>query len=135
MSESKSFISKFLSIVVGVIGLHVGLVALHVFPVDFFTILKLDVVLLVLYAAGALIMAPGLMRHGESFVNRFLILTTVQMLAMMGVIAALAYVKLKGALEIGFHTVSVFLILLIIQSYFLVKNSNSTVDKDINKGE
>jgi len=104
--------------------LHVMLISLDFFSVDFRTIVKLDAVIAILFFAGGLLIAPGLVKDPDVFVNRFLILTTVQMLAMLALLAALVYVKIPDMRGVGFHSISVFVILLGIQSVLLIRQVN-----------
>lgn len=106
------------------ICLHLVLIGLEVFQVDWSTMVKLDIIIAILFIAGGFIIAPGFMKEPDSFVNRFLILTTIQMLAMLAILAALAYVKIPDMRGIGFHSISVFVLLLMIQSTLLIRLVN-----------
>jgi len=108
-----------------VFGSHIILAYLEVFKVSFSATLKLDTIVFIVFALGALFIADGLKKNAETFVNRFLILTTFQMLAMMAVLLAMVYVKFPDFQTVGFHTISVFTILLIIQSLFLIRGVNA----------
>jgi hypothetical protein len=77
-----------------------------------------------LFVSGTFIIAPGLIKSEENFVARFLILTTVQMLAILSIILALVYLKYPNAKAIGFQLLFVFLFLMSIQSFLLVKIKN-----------
>ena len=98
------------------------------FDGTFKTIVVLDVLLFVVFGAGAILVSPGLDKEPENFVNRFLILTTVQLLAAMSMLAALAYLKMPDMRTVALQFVAVFVVLLALQSFFLVKgvkNSNT----------
>ena len=79
-----------------------------------------------LFVSGTFIIAPGLIKSEENFVARFLILTTVQMLAILSIILALVYLKYPNAKAIGFQLLFVFLFLMSIQSFLLVKIKNKS---------
>ena len=123
--KSKKYLQYFMSGAIVVFGSHIILAYLEVFKVSFSATLKLDSIVFIVFALGALFIADGLKRNAETFVNRFLILTTFQMLAMMAVLLAMVYVKFPDFQTVGFHTVSVFAILLIIQSLFLIRGVNA----------
>lgn len=123
--KSKKYLQYFLSAAIVIFGSHLILSYLEVFKVNFLAILKLDLIVFIVFALGAFFIADGLRKNAESFVNRFLILTTFQMLAMMSVLLALVYVKFPDFKVIVFHTISVFVILLTIQSVFLIRGINS----------
>ncbi len=123
--KSKKYLKCFISLAIGVFGIHIILTYLKFFDVSFLAILKLDIIVFIVFVIGALFIADALKRNAETFVNRFLILTTFQMLAMMAVLLAMIYVKFSDFRNVGFHTVSVFSILLVIQSIFLIRGVNS----------
>ena len=123
--KGKKYLQYFLSVAIVVFGGHIILSYLEIFDVSFLAILKLDAIVFIVFALGALFIADGLKRSAETFVNRFLILTTFQMLAMMAVLLAMVYVKFPNFQTVGFHTISVFTILLAIQSIFLIRGVNS----------
>ncbi len=128
MTLSKLFLKRFVPLVAGVIIIHISLVFLGFFDGTFKTIVVLDVLLFVVFGAGAILVSPGLDKEPENFVNRFLILTTVQLLAAMSMLAALAYLKMPDMRTVALQFVAVFVVLLALQSFFLVKgvkNSNT----------
>jgi hypothetical protein len=81
----------------------------------------------IVFVGGTFIVAPGLVKSEENFVARFLILTTVQMLAVLSIILALVYLKFPQAKAIGFQLLFVFLFLMSIQSFLLVKLKNKKI--------
>ncbi len=123
--KSKKYLQYFLSGAIVIFGSHLIFSYLEVFKVDFLAILKLDLIVFIVFVFGAFFIAAGLNKNGETFVNRFLILTTFQMLAMMAVLLAMVYVKFPNFKIVGFHTISVFTILLTIQSILLIRGVNS----------
>jgi uncharacterized membrane protein len=98
----------------------------HWFQVYFPQFISLEIVLFVIYAFGIILIAPGLDKNPENFVGRFLILTTVQLLAAMSVLAALAYVKSPDMRVLSLHFISAFVVVLGVQSYLLVKWVNKS---------
>jgi hypothetical protein len=121
MTLSKLFFKRFVPLVGIVITLHVVAVFLGVFGGTFQSIVTLDVILFIMFGAGAMLIGPGLDKDPENFVNRFLILTTVQLLAAMSILAALAYVKMPDMRTVALQFISIFVILLAVQSFLLVK--------------
>jgi hypothetical protein len=81
----------------------------------------------IVFVGGTFIIAPGLVKSEENFVGRFLILTTVQMLAVLSIILALVYLKYPQAKAIGFQLLFVFLFLMSVQSFLLVKLKNKKI--------
>jgi hypothetical protein len=84
--------------------------------------LILDAFLFLIFLLGGLIIGPGLDKRPENFVNRFLILTTLQLLSAMSVLATLVFMKTLDVRRAALQFIAVFVILLAIQSFFLVKS-------------
>lgn len=124
--KSKAYLFRFLLIAGFLVIAHLLLIYVDVIPADFAPIFKLDIVVFSLFALGTIVIAPGLDKAPDSFVNRFLILTTFQMLAMMSILLALVYVKTPNFQQVGFHTISIFVLLLIVQSILLVRFVNQS---------
>ena len=119
--KSKQFSIRFILLLLFVLLLHSTLVFTEIFAVNFSKFITLEIVLFVIYSLGIIVIAPGLDKNPENFVGRFLILTTVQLLAAMSVLAALAYVKVPEMRALSLHFISAFVIGLAIQSYLLIK--------------
>ncbi len=117
----KTYVSRFVPVAAVMLGIHMLLVYLGVVPLSFRLSLISDVVLLFIFLMGIPIISAGLKKDDGGFVGSFLILTTVQMLLTLSVLAAFIYTKIPQFKEISLQLVSVFVILLIIQSIFLIK--------------
>ena len=124
--KSKQFSFRFIALLTSILAVHSCLVFFNVFAVNFAQFISLEIVLFVIYALGIILIAPGLDKNPENFVGRFLILTTVQLLAAMSVLAALAYVKNPQMRELSLHFISAFVIVLGVQSFLLVKWVNKS---------
>ncbi len=119
--KSKRFSITFISLLTIVLTLHSLFVFIDVFTVNFSKFIILQMALFVIYALGIIVIAPGLDKNPDNFVGRFLILTTIQLLSAMSVLAGLAYIKAPEMRELSLHFISVFVIVLGIQSFLLVK--------------
>lgn len=124
--KSKQFSLKFIILLTAVLLIHSGLVFFRIFDVNFKQFISLEIVLFVIYVLGIVVIAPGLDKKPENFVGRFLILTTVQLIAAMAVLAVMAYVKLPNMRSLSLHFISAFIVLLGVQSYLLIKLVNKT---------
>ncbi len=124
--KSKQFSLRFVSLLALILLVHSILVFLEVFSVNFSKFITLEITLFVIYVLGIVVIAPGLDKKPENFVGRFLVLTTVQLLAAMSVLAALAYVKVPEMRELSLHFISAFVVALGIQSYLLITLVNKT---------
>lgn len=77
-----------------------------------------------LAAVGIVIVVPGFSKPAEQFVMRFMILTTVQMLTVLSVIAAVWYTNKIHLKEFGLQFISAFIALLAVQSVLLILVNN-----------
>jgi hypothetical protein len=109
------------------LAIYLGIIFSGVLYLNKQTALVLAATNMGIFLLGALIIAPGLNKDPETFVLRFLLLTTVQLLTIFGVIIALAFMKIPDAKAIGFHLAGLFFVLLIVQTVLLVKVNNATV--------
>lgn len=118
----KSYTTRFVPLVVLLLVVHILLVYLNVFPFNFRLTLISDFALLFIFLLGVPIVSVGLKKKEEGgFVGSFLILTTVQMLSTLSVLGAFVYTQIPQFREISLQLISVFIILLIVQSIFLIK--------------
>lgn len=74
---------------------------------------------------GLIIMNPLLVKNSEQFVGRFLILTTVQMLAVMSILMAFWYSDKTNLKASGLQLVSVFIFFLLGQSILLIQSKKN----------
>ena len=121
---SKQYLKRLISISLTIVAFHLITVYFNLFSVDFFSILKLDIIVLLLFISGGKLIAGGFEKEPDVFVNKFLILTTFQLLAIMAILLAMVYVKLSGFRAVAFHTISIFIILLTTQSILLIESLN-----------
>ena len=125
MTKMKSnFISKFFISLFVVFLAHIALIYFDVLHVNFKMGLKLDLILFIVFSMGMQIIVPGIKNNPKNFVNRFLVLTTVQLLAVLSILVAVTYLKIPDYKIIVFHIISIFIILMLIQSFLLIKESN-----------
>lgn len=105
---------------------HLVLIYSNVLEANFTIAFKLDIVLLFIFVMGTLIIAPGLKKNPENFVGRFMILTTIQLLAVLSVLLAITYVKIPNVKIVSFHIISVFVLLMFFQSFLLINEANKS---------
>lgn len=122
--KSKQYLKRLIGISLAVVFVHLIAVYFQLFSISFLSILKLDIIVLLLFIGGGKLMASGFEKGPDVFVNKFLILTTFQLLAIMAILMAMIYVKLPDFRGVAFHTISVFIILLGVQSILLIETLN-----------
>ena len=121
MNKSKVYNKQFLYSMIAVFGLYLSLVNLNFILIDKLIAAEIALGLGVLFFLGIIIISPALNKGPDEFALKFLLLTTVQMLAIFGVVGVLAFRKVPDFRTIGFNIISVFCILLFVQSFLLVK--------------
>lgn len=117
----KSYVSRLIPTIVGLLLIHALLVYFGAIQLNFRITLISDIILLVIFLLGIPIVAAGIKKKEGGFVGSFMVLTTVQMLSTLAVLAAFVYTQIPNFKEISLQLVAVFIILLIVQSIFLVK--------------
>lgn len=115
---------KILGIEMGILIFHLVILQFGFIPANFFYSLNVDLFLAFLFISGLLISYPGIKKGAENFTLRFLVMTTMQLLSMMGLILVLAFMKIPNVKIVGYSSISVFILLLIVQSAYLVKEMN-----------
>lgn len=88
-------------------------------PVKLF--LLVNILIPVLFLGGAMIITVGKYKNPDSFAQRFMLLTTFQLLTILSVIAAVWYISKIHLKAFGLQFVSVFVLLMFIQSFLLVR--------------
>ncbi len=119
--KSKKYTFNFFVIIAVILIAHIILLFTGVFHIPLKAALLADGFLLILYVLGTLIIAPGLDKEADNFVNRFLILTTVQLMASMFAILALVVMHISHVKTVGYNLFAVFICLMISQSIFLIR--------------
>ena len=119
--KSKRYKTRFISILAFVIVAHVLLLCSGIFHLPLRNLILMDGFLLALFFLSSLIIAPGLDKEADNFVNRFLLLTTLQLLTMMVTVLLLSTLKIDHFKAIGYHLLIVFICLLASQAFFLVR--------------
>lgn len=131
MTKSKKYSVLFLMILVVTLLMFYGLVLGEFILISSKGLQIILVTSSLVFIGGTIIVAPGLVKSEENFVARFLILTTVQMLAILSIILALVYLKYPQAKAIGFQLLFVFLFLMCVQSFLLVKIKNKILPEEV----
>jgi hypothetical protein len=120
MKNSYKYSLTFLPLVLLFNGGYLGLNSYSILNLPFENVKIILISSLLIFFLGTLIIAPGLTKSAENFTGRFLILTTAQMLGLLSIIMAIVYLDIAAAKKTGFHLLTLFIILLFIQSYLLI---------------
>ena len=119
--KSKAYKKNFLLIAFLIVICHTALLSSGIFHVPLTKLFLMDGLLFLLFLASTLIIAPGLDKASDNFVNRFLLLTTLQLLTMMITILSLSLIKMNNFKAIGYQLLVLFLSLLSVQAFLLVR--------------
>lgn len=124
MTKSKGFAIRMLLTLVIVLVLYSGLHAFKIItlPLPLFKIVLL--LIPVVFVTGGVVMSTGFDKEPDVFVGRFLILTTVQLLAVLSILVAVAYKMNVHLKAFGFQFVAIFILLMLLQSFFIIQMNN-----------
>ena len=100
--------------------IHLLLIYFDVLGGKFPNSIFIDLIIVLLFVFAAVIGFPGIKKGGESFTQRFLIITTVQMLAMFSLIFTIFFQKIEQVKVIAFSAIGLFVILLGLQAHFFI---------------
>jgi len=121
MNKKRIFVNKFLLSVMLIMSIYLSLVGLNLLPIDKGTASYLALLVSFIFLIGMLIIAPSLNKDSEKFILSFLLLTTVQMLIVLGIVGIIIVLKIENVKVIGFHFLALFCSLLFLQSFLLIK--------------
>lgn len=121
MNKKRIFVNRFLLAVMLVISIYLSLVGTNILPIDKGSASYIALIVSFIFLAGMLIIAPSLNKDSEKFILSFLLLTTVQMLIVLGIVGVIIVMKIENVQLIGFHFLAVFSVLLFLQSFLLIK--------------
>lgn len=126
MNKAKLFTLIILGSLLVVLGIYVALVQGHVLQLVEKHAIIIALTISIIFGGGIPLITPSFRQDPEKFVGRFLVLTTVQLLLAMSILLAFVVSKQSDAKMMCFHFISLFVIILIIQSLGLIKVANST---------
>lgn len=126
MIKAKVYRNKFLLLLILGMSIYSGLTQLEIFSIKLEDRLIVSIFVFLLFLSGTFIMLPGFKKGPEVFVQRFLILTTVQMIGFFSIVAGFAYSRHPTAKTVIMHLLVLVLFYLTIQSTFLVKYSKDS---------
>lgn len=123
MIKAREYRNKFLLFIVLGLFLYLGMTQLNLFSISVKDRIIVTSIVFLIFLAGTLIILPGFKKGPEIFVQRFFILTTVQMIGFFSIVAGIAYSRYPSAKTVIMHLLILVLFYLIVQSVLLVKYS------------
>lgn len=126
MNKARLFTLIILGSLLVVLGAYVALVQGNVLQLVEKHAIIIALTISIIFGGGIPLITPSFRQDPEKFVGRFLVLTTVQLLLAMSILLAFVVSKQTDAKMMCFHFISLFVIILIIQSLGLIKVANST---------
>lgn len=113
---------KLSCIYLSIVLVHLGFVNYKILPGELKPMLLIDGFLLLLFILGMFLTLPVINVDPEAFSLRFLMMTTFQMLLMLSLIVYFVFSKIPNSKTLGFSSVLLFILLLVVQSVYLVRN-------------
>lgn len=121
MKKNKRYFKSFLLTALGLIGIHIGLVDTFNLGISIFQALQIDGFIFVLFLLSSLIAAPSLDKDPEQFALRYLLLTTLQLLAPLGAVVLWMVSKVPHIQALGLNMVAMFGLFLTFQSIYFIR--------------
>lgn len=125
MTKAKQYRNKFLILLIVGLSFYSGLRQLNWLDISPLNGLFVVGFVFILFLVGTLIIAPGIDKGSESFVQRFFILTTIQMMTFLFMVVALVYSHFPEAKTVVMHMLILMLFYLMTQSFLLVRFSKN----------
>lgn len=125
MNKASVFTLIILGSLLVVLGTYVALVQGHVLQLVEKHAIIISLTISIIFGGGIPLITPSFRQEPEKFVGRFLVLTTVQLLLAMSILLAFIVSKQSDAKMMCFHFISLFVLILIVQSFGLIKVANS----------
>ncbi|MEN9999086.1 MAG: hypothetical protein RI922_2076 [Bacteroidota bacterium] len=126
MNKARVFTLIIIGSLLVILGIYVVLVQGNVLQLIEKHAMIISLAISIIFAGGIPLITPSFHQDPEKFVGRFLVLTTVQLLLAMSILLAFIVSKQSDAKIMCFHFISLFVLLLIVQSIGLIKVANST---------
>ena len=121
MKKNKRYFKSFLLTALGLIGIHIGLVDTFNLGISLIQALQIDGFVFVLFLLSSLIAAPSLDKDPEQFALRYLLLTTLQLLAPLGAVVLWMVSKVPHIQSLGLNMVAMFGLFLTFQSIYFIR--------------
>ena len=121
MKKNKRYFKSFLLTALGLIGIHIGLVDTFNLGISLIQALQIDGFVFVLFLLSSLIAAPSLDKDPEQFALRYLLLTTLQLLAPLGAVVLWMVSKVPHIQALGLNMVAMFGFFLTFQSIYFIR--------------
>lgn len=127
MTKIKSKRTVMIAVILMIVAFSASLLIVRMWhPLLFSGQIKLETIILVVFLAGMLSTGLSDLSDPTKFVGKFLVLTTVQFLSVLSILAAIVYVKYPDRTLHIYHLIGLFFSLLTIQSVFLNKLVNKS---------
>ena len=123
--KAKNYRNKFLFLLILGLSFYLGLIQLNLLTISFGNSFFVIGFVFVLFFTGTLIIAPGIDKGSESFVQRFFLLTTMQMMTFLSMVVALVYSHYPDVKTVVMHMLVLVLFYLLLQSFLLVRFSKN----------
>jgi predicted neutral ceramidase superfamily lipid hydrolase len=121
MKKNKRYFKSFLLTALGLVGIHIGLIQTFGLGLGLIQALQIDGFVVILFLLSSLIAAPSLDKDPEQFALRYLLLTTLQLLAPLGAVVFWMVSKVDHVQALGLNMVAMFGLFLTFQSIYFIR--------------
>jgi hypothetical protein len=121
MKKNKRYFKSFLLTSLGLVGIHIGLIQTFGLGLGQIQALQVDAFVVVLFLLSSLVAAPSLDKDPEQFALRYLLLTTLQLLAPLGAVVFWMVLKVAHIQALGLNMVAMFMLFLTFQSIYFIR--------------
>lgn len=119
--KSSRYVLMMIASIILVLGVFGLLHKIHVLELPMNLFLIFNILIPFIFLLGGVIIVSGFNKPPDIYVQRFMILTTFQFLAVLAIIGAVWYKSNHNLRAFGLQFVSVFVALMIIQSFLLLR--------------
>ncbi len=123
--KSKKYNQQILLGTFVIFAIHFALFFTGVFHLTLKSMLSTDGFLFILFFLSTLIISPYLDKESDRIIKRVALLTIVQLVAVIFTVILFNITKIHNTIAVSYHLVTLFLCLLLLQTFLLMKRIKS----------
>lgn len=123
--KSKKYNQQILLGTFVIFAIHFALFFTGVFHLTLKSMLSTDGFLFILFFLSTLIISPYLDKESDRIIKRVALLTIVQLVAVIFTVILFNITKIHNTIAVSYHLVTLFLCLLLLQTFLLMKRVRS----------
>ena len=119
--KSKKYNQQILLGTFVIFAIHFALFFTGIFHLTLKSMLSTDGFLFILFFLSTLIISPYLDKESDRIIKRVVLLTIVQLVAVIFTVILFNITKIHNTIAVSYHLVTLFLCLLLLQTFLLMK--------------